>query len=100
METYTIKFLTPGQFIIHNERRFRTPVTIENVSEKDIQFFDVQARTAMIKYSLEKTKVVPEDPFLEELMLQKEDEDISVEELTESKEASSTLEKLLKQNEK
>lgn len=99
METYTVKFLTPGQFIIHKDRRFRTPVTFECMSKKDIKFFDIQARTAMVKYTVEKTKDVQEESFVEELALQKE-EMIETEELIEPTEAVTILEKLLETNEK
>jgi len=95
MELFTIKFRTPGQFIVHKSRRFRTPVTFEPVTEKDIQFFDVQARRSMIKYDVEKYKKESLDPPIEELALQKEDEDIEVDEQEESRESSSILEKLI-----
>lgn len=99
MELFTVKFITPGQFIIHNSRRFRTPVTFEGVKEKDIQFFDVQARRSMIEYKVEPFIKETLEPAIEELPLKKEDEDIEVEDTVETEESSSILEKLISTDE-
>jgi hypothetical protein len=98
-ETYTVKFLTPGQFIIHHNKRFRTPVTFEKVPKKDIQFFETQARNLSLEHKVEKTKIIPIDPLIEELTLKNEDEDIEVEEFSEENKPSTILEKLLDDNE-
>ena len=95
-ETYKIKFITPGQFITYNNKRYRTPVVFEGVSETDIQFFDVQARTYMIKYNVKKISDILKDPFVEELVLDKDEKNIVIEELSETRDPSSILGKLLK----
>lgn len=100
METYTVKFLTPGQMVIYKDRRFRTPVMFENVLERDISFFDSQARRSMIKYEVFPTsqKKAKVETIIEELDL-KEDEDIEIEELGDGKTPSTILEKLIANNE-
>lgn len=101
METYTLKFLTPGQMIIYKSRRFRTPVKFENVLKSELAFFDSQARRSMIKYEVLPTsdKKIKDDVLIEELDLVKEDEDIDIEELVEDKIPSTILEKLISDNE-
>lgn len=95
METYNVKFLTPGQVVIHRGRRFRTPVTFERVLEKELPFFDAQARRSLIKYEVVNTAHIKEEAPIEELILDKEDEDIEVEEPIMDKEPSTILEKLI-----
>ena len=95
METYNVKFLTPGQVIIYRGRRFRTPVIFESVLEKEIPFFDAQARRSLIKYEVIKTSDIEREFPIEQLILDKEDEDIEVEKSIVDKEPSTILEKLI-----
>lgn len=99
METYTVKFLTPGQFIISKGRRFRTPVIFQGVLKNDLSFFDAQARRSLIKYEVTKTSEIKQDLCVKKLIPEKEDEDIEIEELIEKKEPLTILEKLLATNE-
>ena len=98
MQTYTVKFLTPGQMVIYKERRFRTPVTFEGVLKKDLSFFDSQSRRSLIKYEVFETPEQQREEPIKKLILEKEDEDIEIEELTEINEPSTILEKLIASN--
>lgn len=101
METYNVKFLTPGQILVFRNKRARTPVTFERVLKSELPLLEAQARRLLLKYDVSKTSEVKKDAILEELDLEiKEDEDIEVEELSDTKKEPSTiLEKLLASNE-
>ena len=96
MEKYNVKFLTPGHLIIYRNRRFRTPVLFENVLKSEIGFLDSQARRSMVKYEVSKVSDKKKtETLIEELELDKEDEDIEVEELDDNAQPSTILEKLI-----
>lgn len=92
---HTVKVKTPGQMMVFRNRTFRTPVKFEKVSKDEVKFLELQCRRLHLEIDVSNYKL-PEkdDPLIEEILDQKEDEDIEVEELSQ-KEPSTILEKLL-----
>jgi len=98
METYQVKVLTPGHMIIFRGKRARSPVVFKNVRKEEISLIDSQARRSLLKYEVIKESDIKKDAVIEEIDLLKEDEDIKVEELTETKEPSTILERLISED--
>jgi hypothetical protein len=79
-------------------KQVRTPVTFERVRQNEISIIDSQARRSLLKYEIIKESQIKKDAIIEEIDLLKEDESIQIEELTENKEPSTILEKLISED--
>jgi hypothetical protein len=98
METYRVTVLTPGHMLHFRGKQVRTPVTFERVRKNEISIIDSQARRSLLKYEVIKESQIKKDAIIEEIDLLKEDESIQIEELTENKEPSTILEKLISED--
>ena len=97
METYRVKFITAGHMLAFRNNRVRTPVTFDHVREEELPLLKSQALRSMLHYEVQKESeiVINNDAVIEELEMNKEDEDIEIEELSETKDPSTILEKLI-----
>ena len=98
MTTYRVNILTPGHMMVFRSKRARSPVRYDNVSETELAHLVSQARRSMLKYDVTDESKIEKETVIEEIEIQKEDEDIEIEELVELKEPSTILEKLLVDN--
>jgi len=95
MKTYKIKIVTPGYMITFKGKRVRTPVIFENIKENEINLIKIQAKRSLLKY-----EVLEEGPAIKvesivDVVENKLDECIIIEEIKEDKEPTTILEKLL-----
>jgi len=80
METYKVKILTPGHFIVFRGKRFRSPVTISNVYKRELEFVNAQIRMHSLKFEIEAEVKLNPDVYIEELKEFSNDIDVSTEE--------------------
>lgn len=102
METYKVKILTPGHFIVFRGRRTRSPVTFFNVYKKELDFLEMQVRRSLLKWQVELDLKLNKTVPIQELKEPEINEDLSTEEFLNSKSEGdfSILESLLSEDKK
>ena len=96
MEKFKVRVSTPGHKIVFKEKVLRTPVVFNNVIQSDLGLIKLQCQRLMLSYTIDKEGEKPVQPVqpVEAIDLTEEKE-VEVEEL-ETKEPTTILEKLLK----
>lgn len=82
--TYRVKVSTPNCFLIFRGKKLRTPVECCGVFEKELPVLKLQMKKGGFKYEIVNESDIIEK-YIKPLVLDKNDQDIKVEELYNSK---------------